>query len=491
MLTNALPDMLQALRRKHHSGWHTSKVAAIVFLAAMAELSTQPAGGLPVLWPANAVLAGLLLRQPALERPVVWPMAGAVLLLAASAWNVPALLALVYGFANLASAFVCWRLLAQPDAAPNLRQPRAVAQVLAACIAAAATHTIAAGPFLLWLAADAPGSQASVIIHGFLGQLLGYCALLPPILTLPVPASRNRRRTPPRTQPRPETVPPFVCLLAGLTLCFLVGGPGILVFPIPPLLYCALAYRQHITAWLALLSVLTITLGATYGWIPFGDTPDPAGTAPWDMASLQLGALLLALAPLIMSCALAARSDTIAALNRALDHDTLTEALSRQAFLRGAQERLQDPALLRGTGLLMLDIDHFKRLNDTYGHAAGDQVLQAFAQTIRAAIRPQDLFGRIGGEEFGIVLPDTGPEEVAHIAERLRARVAEALTTCTESAEPIRITVSIGAVHDSRANGETLHSLLSYADQAMYRAKHGGRNRVCFHNARHRKHPHA
>ena len=169
----------------------------------------------------------------------------------------------------------------------------------------------------------------------------------------------------------------------------------------------------------------------------------------------------------------------------------LYEALSRQAFLRGAQERLQDPALLRGTGLLMLDIDHFKRLNDTYGHAAGDQVLQAFAQTIRAAIRPQDLFGRIGGEEFGIVLPDTGPEEVAHIAERLRARVAEALTTCTESAEPIRITVSIGAVHDSRANGETLHSLLSYADQAMYRAKHGGRNRVCFHNARHRKHPHA
>jgi diguanylate cyclase (GGDEF)-like protein len=110
--------------------------------------------------------------------------------------------------------------------------------------------------------------------------------------------------------------------------------------------------------------------------------------------------------------------------------------------------------------------------------------LARLARTIQSALRPGDLFGRLGGEEFGIGLSDTTPAEVAAIAERLRACVADSVTIFAEDGTPIRITVSIGAIHDSQVPQATLHTLLSYADRAMYRAKHGGRNRVCFHDAR-------
>lgn len=481
MLTQASPDMFQAFRRTPLSGWHMLQVAALTFLAALAGLLTQPASGLSVLWPANALLAGLLLRRPGLAEPASWAAAGTALALAGILWGEAPLQALSYSLVNLAGAFVGWRLLAAPGAPTTLRQPRAVLRILSACVAAAATHAAAAGLLTLWLRTDA--SWTSVLANWFLGQLLSYCAFLPPILLLPKAGPRDRRRPAARARKRSwlETLSPLASLAIGLALCFLVGGPGILAFPIPPLLYCALVYRQRTTAWLALLAAVVITLGAAYGWIPFGDTPPLAGTAPWAMASLRLGVLLLVVAPLIMSGALAARGDMISSLSLALDHDVLTGALSRQAFLRGAQECLRDPAARRGTGLLMLDIDRFKQLNDTHGHAVGDQVLQAFARTIGSAIRPRDLFGRLGGEEFGIALPDTAPAEVAAIAERLRACVADAATIPAEGAAPIRVTVSIGAAHDSQQPQATLHSLLSYADQAMYRAKHGGRDRVCFH----------
>jgi len=483
MLTQASPDMFQAFRRTPLSGWHVLQVAALTFLAALAGLLTQPASGLSVLWPANALLAGLLLRRPGLAEPASWAGAGAALALAGVLWGEAPLQALSYSLVNLAGAFVGWRLLAAPGAPRTLRQPRAILRILSACVAAAATHAAAAGLLTLWLRGDA--SWTSILANWFLGQLLSYCAFLPPVLLLPRTGPRDRRRPAARartrTRSRLETLLPLASLAIGLALCFLVGGPGILAFPIPPLLYCALVYRQHTTAWLALLAAVVITLGTAYGWIPFGDAPPLAGTDPWAMASLRLGVLLLVVAPLMMSGALAARSDMISSLNLALDHDVLTGALSRQAFLRGAQEYLQDPAARRGTGLLMLDIDRFKRLNDTHGHAVGDQILQAFARTIGSAIRPRDLFGRLGGEEFGIALPDTAPAEVAAIAERLRACVADAAPMPAEGAAPIRITVSIGAAHDSQQPQATLHSLLSYADQAMYRAKRGGRDRVCFH----------
>lgn len=155
--------------------------------------------------------------------------------------------------------------------------------------------------------------------------------------------------------------------------------------------------------------------------------------------------------------------------------DDLTGLLNRRAFCAQADaarmlaQRQQQPI-----ALLMLDIDHFKQINDRFGHATGDQALLKFSGTCGAALREYDILGRMGGEEFVLALPDTGLAAARGVAERLRQAVMETqLLTCGNR---YTMTVSIGVV--VIAPDEDLPSALARADHALYQAKHAGRNRV-------------
>lgn len=155
--------------------------------------------------------------------------------------------------------------------------------------------------------------------------------------------------------------------------------------------------------------------------------------------------------------------------------DGLTGMLNRRAFFERADSaRLLALRLRKPLTLLMLDIDHFKQLNDGYGHACGDRALQAFADTARGVLREHDVIGRLGGEEFALVLPGTALEGALEAAERLRIAVAEA--PVLDCAPGYRMTVSIGVV--TIGAGEELTAALARADHALYAAKTGGRNRV-------------
>lgn len=126
----------------------------------------------------------------------------------------------------------------------------------------------------------------------------------------------------------------------------------------------------------------------------------------------------------------------------------------------------------------MVDVDHFKQVNDQLGHGAGDQLLIGIAQAMTSALRPQDVLGRLGGEEFAVVLPDASPAEAHAIAERLRT-VVEQRPFGTAQAPEQHATVSIGLVHSASLGGDAdLDTLLLAADAALYRAKAEGRNRV-------------
>jgi diguanylate cyclase (GGDEF)-like protein len=149
--------------------------------------------------------------------------------------------------------------------------------------------------------------------------------------------------------------------------------------------------------------------------------------------------------------------------------DALTGLLNRRALLQNPSDTM--PA---GTALVAMDLDYFKKINDRFGHDCGDQALKAFAELIRANIRPTDLAARMGGEEFCIVVSDSNPRAPTAIAERIREQV-EAMTIPT-AAGPIRTTVSAGISYSS--GDETLQSLLIRADEALYEAKSEGRNRV-------------
>ena len=165
--------------------------------------------------------------------------------------------------------------------------------------------------------------------------------------------------------------------------------------------------------------------------------------------------------------------------NLRLEHlastDALTGLTSRQAmqtWLEAEVRRARGEH--RPLALLSLDIDHFKHVNDTYGHEAGDAVLVTVAAAIQRDRRRGDGAGRWGGEEFAVSLPDCPPEDALPIAEKLRSTIAEQWVIVGEQA--ISVTVSIGVA--GFTPDDTLDDLLRRADQAMYAAKHGGRNRV-------------
>lgn len=157
--------------------------------------------------------------------------------------------------------------------------------------------------------------------------------------------------------------------------------------------------------------------------------------------------------------------------------DYLTQVNNRRHFMTLAEAELTRSSRY-GTSLslFMIDIDWFKKVNDLHGHKAGDLALKRMAEICRQALRTMDIIGRIGGEEFAVILPETELSGALDVAERLRAEV-EGTAVPIESGLPISITISIG-VAQRLSSEENMDMLLSRADQALYQAKESGRNRV-------------
>ncbi len=157
--------------------------------------------------------------------------------------------------------------------------------------------------------------------------------------------------------------------------------------------------------------------------------------------------------------------------------DALTSAYNREYFdTRLASELAYARRHNAPLSLIMLDIDHFKRVNDTYGHRVGDQVLVALVRTARPALRTEDVFCRYGGEEFAIILRTTDVQQASCVAERIRAIVAE--LRFESAGKKLGITVSLGCASLKCCDEVTSENLISVADRRLYAAKHAGRNRV-------------
>jgi diguanylate cyclase (GGDEF)-like protein len=186
------------------------------------------------------------------------------------------------------------------------------------------------------------------------------------------------------------------------------------------------------------------------------------------MARIHVGRRMVEL-----QTALVEARDTMA--HQAL-YDALTGIFNRRAILEALEREISRARREGGTvSVGMLDIDHFKKINDTYGHQVGDEVLIGFVRTVRRNLREYDVTGRYGGEEFLLIAPGPKDEPFAGVYERVRSQVAA--TSLETTAGPISITVSIGTVTGSGAS--TTDEMLRLADSALYRAKTQGRNRVC------------
>ncbi|WP_046856075.1 GGDEF domain-containing protein [Pseudomonas sp. CCOS 191] len=428
----------------------------------------RPIESLSLFWPVNAVLAGVLLRNPRQATPggfaLVYLAMVAADLACGSAWRP----ALWFNLCNLGAIATIWYLMARlPRVHRRLRTPHGTLCLFGACavgaMVAASLACVMAAPWFeqslraTWLAWFSEQFSTSVLV-------------LPVLLTAPSPRALTR----PGNTGQTVRLAPLLVLLASLSVSIVFGGPGAIAFPIAALLWCALSYSPFLVSLLALTAGSTLIVAVAQNLMHFNIPQSESGVTT--LMSARLGIAMLVLGPLVLACVSSANRSLMARLAHQATIDHLTGALSRSAFIRRAHALLDNRQQAPLT-LMMLDIDHFKTINDQHGHAVGDQVLRQFATTLQDQLHDGELFARLGGEEFVIVVPGLAPELARFTAERLRRAVQD--QHIAQPGQPLRITVSIGVsgcAADTPA--PSLDELLASADQALYRAKAQGRNRV-------------
>ena len=278
-------------------------------------------------------------------------------------------------------------------------------------------------------------------------------------------------------------------ILYAITCCaaaFVIAGPARgVTLPILAIILMFGIFGLTTRQMLGVLVYSLVAFGVASGVVAARDEPD----YPTVVAAAYVGMVVVVL---LSSTFLTTRVQSTrehlrrqkAELAQALEqirqlatHDDLTGLLNRRAMLDRMQLE-QRRSLRSGSPLLIaqLDIDHFKVVNDTHGHAAGDLVLQSFADTVRRNVRDTDVLARWGGEEFVLLLCDTPAADAVALMERLRQAVQAMQVPVAQGGQPITVTVSIGLARHTPA--DPLAGTLERADRALYAAKAGGRNRV-------------
>lgn len=447
-------------------------VTALVLVFSLLGIFTRPPNLLAAFWPANAMLLGIMLRYPRLASPAGWLGGLAGYLLAAQFTPDDAQKTALLTLGNLAGVTVGYWLfgyLSPEDR--RLRRPTSLVFLLLITMAA----SLAAG---LIGALINPILFQGTLLYGlgfwFASELVNYMAILPVILTLPPPGEVSKwRATLFQTRVSWPRMLPLLSFLCTLLLSLLIAGPGSIAFPVPALLWCAVSYSLFATSLLSLcFSTLTL-LALSNGYLIISHD---AQTQYW-MFSVRIGVILIAITPLTAASIMAARNGLLSRMEHLAHHDHLTGTLNRTGFWPVAQSMLtQQAQRQQPIAVCMLDLDNFKRINDNHGHEAGDALLRAFSDTVRQHLRQGDLFARLGGEEFALLLPATTSSQALEVVERLRDKVA-ALSVRDETQQEVSATVSIGIACQQRG-AYNLDRLLSCADKALYQAKRNGRNRV-------------
>lgn len=446
-------------------------IAGIVFAAALFGHLTRPLGFLSTFWPANALLMGVMVRNPGWAGPLGWAAAAAGYLAADFAMGGGLGLTLWLTVGNLTDALVGYLLFTRiPEPDRRLERPQSLLFLLLIALAAAsAAAIVGSGAIAVYFGQTPQQAFEFFLTSEFSSNLV----VLPMVLTAPRLAELAGRSSGDLLKAWDlKAAFPAITLLASILVATVIGGSGAIAIPVPAILWCALSYGVFPTA------LLTFGLGLWQCTVLLAKlapgTPEYAAA----LTSHRFGVALFSLGPIMVAAINAARARLLDELDLAANQDVLTRILTRRAFLLRSEAVLAaSPAAGRPVALLMLDVDRFKLINDEHGHAVGDEVLVSLAGQISALLRRDDLFGRIGGEEFAILLPGLTQSSALALAERLRDGCAR-LRVPVEGREPLAITVSIGLVWGLAGPGCSLQHLLKQADDALYRAKRDGRDRV-------------
>lgn len=437
---------------------------------------TRGTDGFGVMWPASGILLAALLIAPR-AHDMRYLLAAGIASLAANllagegAWN-----ALVYTVINLIEPLIAvrvWRL-GGTTRPPDMTRPRDVGRMVVAMIVAATASAT--------LATVLSGhARALFLLSWFATVLLGMLIVTPLVLT----ACKLLRAEPPVAIGRGSIE---VVALLGLMLAVSIGVFGQSTYPLlflPMLAQIAVTYRLGAFGAAAGVVIVAAT-GSICTATGHGPLMMLHGQVPSLLLYLQMYLLSLLVSALPLAALLAKRDALMAELRTAhaeaartaalavaaADTDPLTGLASRRRILADLTRALAGDGPGAGLCVALLDIDHFKAVNDRHGHLTGDAVLRRVAHAIAAALGPGDAVGRFGGEEFLIVLNGADRADMVAAGERIRRAVAESTPA---PGEPVA-TASIGvAVAEC---GDDADQLIERADRALYAAKLAGRNRL-------------
>ncbi|UES46344.1 diguanylate cyclase [Roseibium aggregatum] len=441
----------------------------VVFLACIFGILTRPTGFLAAVWPANAILLGLLVR---VSKSACWQswVAAAVGYLAADlltgATLEKAVLLNAANMVGVAAGYQVYRFL--PASSVRLQQPLALLHLAVVSAIAASLAGVVGGianPILFG------GGVIPGWIFWSTTELVNYISFLPVILSAPKLEGTFPDFSGLLTRLRQEKRAPLILLLISCIAGAVVGGPGAIAFPVPALLWCGVVYPVFPTA------ILTLCIGV-WGLVILSNGLGDSSSLQLDvmtLISIRLGISLVALAPIMLSCVTQSRNALLVRLQYLATHDQLTDVLNRNAFREEVSRSLS--LGMNGFALLMVDLDHFKSVNDTYGHAAGDTVLVSFVRRVQGTLRPDSLLGRMGGEEFAIMIPNSQIMDAVAEAEKIRQSVC-CEPVAAGDGKLVRVTASLGVVAVEHDNAACLDTLLAEADRLCYQAKERGRNRV-------------
>lgn len=444
-------------------------IGAVVLGACLFGIYTRPADFLATLWPANAILLAMLIRVPGAARLSGW-ICAAIAYMAADLMTGSSLkMTAVLTAANLFGVGVGYAVhLWHPDRIRALKEPVSVlwlAFIAAAAAASAGLFGMLANPLLF------QRSIATGWSFWFATEFVNYVTILPVLLSAPPLATLAGRWKTSRLSIRGADILPVLAVIAAGGAASLIGGAGSVAFPVPALLWCAIVYPIFPTAALTLISGVWTLAAVSTGLVGSQFVPDNEV----DLVSIRLGISLVALAPIMLACVMQGRNELLARLHHMAMHDPLTGARNRDSFRATAQGILDKRADVP-FALMMVDLDHFKAVNDRFGHAAGDRALAWFGEHARGCLRTGDLLGRMGGEEFAILVPNCSPQHALGLAERIRNLVSTPIPL--ENGGFLVVTASIGLLSIPPGDGRGIDELLPVADKLLYAAKRNGRDRV-------------
>lgn len=457
--------------------WQSLTVGMLVLGACLLGIATRLLFDLASFWPANALFFGILVLRPETNRPLTW-LAGtgayfaadflAGTSLSASAWLNSA------NVAGVLAGTIIFRMM--PRDLLRLDHPsNSVVVVLILALASGATALVGtlAGPLLYDI------SVGESLALWFSTEFVNY-ALTFPILTAMVSRDEERFRFFSRNRSVAiRQAAALVFLACSYAVMHVIGGPGAITFVLPALGWVAVRFRPMATAALTLLICTGLLVSGQNGFLHLHFDVNDVGNA----ASYRFGIAMVAIMTFALSMLNAAWRRVHHDLQWTSRQDALTGLLNRAAFIERAQAALNCRCEGEPISLLMLDIDHFKSVNDRFGHAGGDVALTTTARALSNCLRANDIIGRLGGEEFAVILPGVDAIDAENTAERLRRAVAD-LDIALPDGQGLTLTISVGGA-ETRAR-DVLAGLMSTADAALYAAKHAGRNRVIMvpHNER-------